>query len=809
MLLSELEILRRLGQGESIAAVSSAAGFLHNEFQAWWRAACAARVPSMHGTRHVGVQRGVQIDRNQLGIPSIYADNDEDLFFGFGYAMAQDRLFQLDYLRRRGAGHLAEILGADGRELDLLARVVGIQNIFEMDVLARTVGIRRIAERQWEALSGETRTLLTAFSSGINAFIDEVTETEAGEKLPIEFSLLDYRPHAWSPIDCLTIEVEFQWYLTGRFPIIVIPELAKRTLGDGPLYRAFLQCEADDECILPPDCYQRRREALQPIGASLSEPQSAQGSNNWVVSGSRTASGKPLLGSDPHVYFDAVSWWWEVHLGGGSFNVAGMAYVGMPAVMFGRNEHVAWGCTNNICSQRDLYQEKTDPAHPGCFHFDGQWEPARELEEVIHVKGGESVRKTVRFSRNGPIVDEVLPPAARQTGPVSLRWLGAHHGGWLTAMLAMDRAASAAELREAMRPWHVPTFCVVYADDQGHIGYQATGRVPMRNVWERGYRPGWDPVHQWQGLIPFEGMPHSADPQRGWLASANNRPAPEDFAYPLSGTWNDGLRARRIRQMIEAAPKLTRNDFGDMHCDSLSLRAQGCLPHMLKILEGGDARSQSAVRHLAGWNCHTEPDRVGATIFAVFFGRWNKALVAERFSGDALALMGGSGNGLAVALLAGDNLGWFAAGRREEVARQVFQESLKFLEDQLGPDMAQWTWGRLHTMPLRHALSGRGDLGALLDSGGGPVCGDATTVCNTGMGGKLEARSGGNYRMIADFGEAAPRLWAIDASSQSGHAGSANYRDQFGPWLAGEYHALPLDKKGAQETAVTTLRLQR
>ncbi len=808
MPLSSRDILRRLGAGEPIAAVCAAAGIDRPQFDAWWRDEAAARVPGATGSRRAAVRQGVRIERNRWGIPSIYADGDEDLFFGFGYAMAQDRLFQLDYLRRRGSGRLAEVLGAGGTDLDLLVRIVGFKSVFELDLLARTVGLRRIAERQWSALSDEARRLVTAFSAGVNAVIDETRD-----RPPIEFDLLDYRPEPWSPVDSVTIAVEFAWYLTGRFPVIVIPELAKRALGDGPLYRALLEGEADDESILPPGSYPRGRGPVEPIGRSVSDPQGGEGSNNWVIAGRRTVSGKPLLASDPHVPFDAVSWWYEVHLCGGSFHVAGMAYAGVPAVMFGRTPRVAWGCTNNICSQRDLYQERTDPAHADCFLHDGRWDPWREREEVITVKGGESVLKTIRYSRNGPVVDEVLPPPARGTGPVSLRWLGDSAAGWLPALLAMDRARSAEEFREALRSWEVPTFCVVYADADGYTGYQAVGRVPVRAAWERGYRPGWDPAHQWQGVIPFDGMPRLADPPRGWVATANNRVAPDDFPYPLSGTWSDGNRHRRIRQMIEEreGTGMARADCAAMQHDALSLRAARGVPALLaepSLKSSPSPQVAEALRHLAAWDCRMEPDRVGATIFNVFFSLWTKAVVRERFDGETAALLAGGAAGLAGRLLEGDPLGWFRTGRREAVLGATMQEAITYLTKRLGPDVAGWTWGRLHVMPLRHVLSGRGDLGTLLDQGGLPVKGDFTTVCNTGLGAAFEARSGANYRLIADFADPLPVLWAVDASSESGHPGSPHYRDQLEGWARGEYHALPLDREAAAKEAVARLVLE-
>lgn len=830
------ELLARLGAGESIAEVCRAAGFTAEDFESWWRRECASRVPAMSGTKRAAVGGKARIERDARGLAHIFAENDDDLFFGFGYATAQDRLFQLDYLRRRAAGRLAEVLGPEGLELDLTARIVGLP---------------RIAEAEWAALPEETRRLVSAYSKGVNAVIDE-----SRERLPIEFDLLGYTPEPWRPQDCLAIAGEFRWYLTGRFPVIVIPELARRTLGDGPLYKAFLQAEADAEAILPPGEYPARRFGTEPVGVTANDPQEGSGSNNWVISGTKALAGKPLLASDPHIAFGAVSCWHEVRLTGGSFNVAGIAYAGTPAILFGRNERVAWGITNNICSIRDLYQEKTDAAHPGCFLYDGRWEPARERTETIRVKGQEPVTKTIRFSRNGPIVDEILPAPARDTGPVSLKWLGASQCGWLTALLNMDRAKTCDELRRATEPWLVPTFCLVYGDVFGHIGYQCTGRIPIREVWERGYRPGWDPKHQWTGLIPFEGMPHSADPSRGWIGTANNRVAADDFPYPLSGTWGNGFRAVRIRQMLEGQPKFRRHDFTRMQQDSVSLRGVDCVPPLLEMLhaalegceegrgqrtdgrssddqrskrqnDGGGAAAhgdamrtqvRQAMEYLAVWDCRMEPDRVAASIFNVFFAQWCQRVAEERFTGETATLVAGAIGGLAGELLASDKWGWFAppqgGATKEEAERTrtdaivtTFVAVLEFLEGKFGPDMLNWSWGRLHTLQQQHILTGRGELGKLLDRGGVPVRGDYITVCNTGQGVDFSAPTGAGYRLIVDLADPHAGLWAVDAGSESGHPGSPHYDDQLPDWLTARYHYIPLQQEGLPTTAESTLIL--
>ena len=784
--------LRRLGESGSIDSVCAVRQWSRQEFDQRWKAEIARRVPDYDQHRTNSPFGDVTIQRDRWGIPHISSSDHQSLWFGFGYAMAQDRLFQLDYLRRKGLGRLAEILGADGKSADLIAR---------------TVGLNRIAQSESARLPSETMQLLEAFSRGVNAWIADCEHC-----LPIEFDLLDYRPEVWTPIDCLAIENEFRWYLTGRFPVIVIPELAKRVLGVGPRYDDLLLGEADAEAIVPREAYEslirdlggqtwfeRAAKHGEAVGQATGDPLGT-GSNNWVVAGRYCRSGLPMVASDPHIAIEAVSCWYEAHLCGGDFNVAGMAYVGIPAIMFGRTERVAWGITNNICSQRDLYQERTSADHPDCFEFAGRWEPQRTIKETIAVRNEPPLERTIRFSRNGPIVDEILPPPGDQTGPVSLKWLGAYHGGWLTALLGIDRANSVAEFREALRPWHVPTFNLVIADQGGSIAVQCAGRIPLRPTAERAYRAGWDPGDQWLGLLPFEGLPHALDPQQGWLASANNRLAADDFPFPLYGTWISGYRAVRIREMLEdriqklqsdRSAGMTRADFQQMQHDTLSLRAREFLPLLLKAMpQETDPLAVEALQILEQWDCRIESDAVGPAIFNLFFSYWTQQITSQHFSGLAAELLSRQFDVIAGRLLDRDPHGWFAPGERIPAIARAFRQAVQELTARFGANPSDWQWGRLHRIPFAHVLGHRGDLGTLLNQPDAPVKGDMLTVCNTGSGPNWLATTGAGYRLIADLSE--PYLFAVDGQSQSGNPGSIHYSDQFHAWSSGDYHILPL-----------------
>ena len=787
MALTDGEKLRRLGSGQAIVDLCAADGSSADDFAAWWKEQTAARVPAMDGTRAAAIDGPVEILRDQWGVPHILAATDQGLFYGYGYVMAQDRLWQLDYYRRKALGRLAEVLGPPG-----LAN----------DVAVRTVGIHRIAARTMDCIAPASMMRLHAFAAGINAVMEESVDN-----WPIEFDLLDYAPQPWTALDSVAIWREFQWYLTGRLAVIALPEFARRVLGTGVLWDSFITGEAEGESIVPEGSYAPRRVGVESVGTVLGDTEEGIGSNNWAVDGRLSASGLPMVATDPHIAFGAVSCWYEAHLSGPNLNVAGAAYLGFPAVFFGRNETMAWGLTNNICSQRDLYQERTDSRHPGCFLYRDTWEAAETRVEEIQVKGSETVGKTVTCSRHGPIVDELLPEPLRATGPVSFRWVGYSASDELSCLLALNAAPNCQTARQALEPWVLPTLSFGFADGEGHIGYQAVGRIPLRENWRQGYRPGWDPEYQWRAFVPWDGLPALVDPSQGYVRSANNRGAPEDFPYPLSGTWSSGYRARRIRQMLEGKEGLTRQDFLRLQLDVLSMRAVAAVPGLLDLLAGcGSARLEEATAHLATWDCRMETDRVGASLFEVFFAHWSRAIAGAHFPDEAVDLLAGAASGLAVRLLRGDEVDWFGRRTRQEVAVESMERSIAELTGRLGHDMALWEWGRIHTVVLPHLLAGRGDISQLLERGGDPVRGNGITVCNTGFDPNYLAAMGANWRHTADLGEEPPTLWAVDATGQSGHPGSRHYGNQLGAWLANEPHDLPLDearvRSGAQSRLV-------
>jgi penicillin amidase len=389
---------------------------------------------------------------------------------------------------------------------------------------------------------------------------------------------------------------------------------------------------------------------------------------------------------------------------------------------------------------------------------------------------------------------------------VSLRWIGFEPCGWLTAMLGMNRAKTAAEFRQATRPWVCPTFSLVYADRDGHIGYHAAGRIPIRNVSERGYRHGWDPRHQWDGVIPFEDMPHLYDPQRGYVVTANNRVAPDDFPYPLSGTWATGNRARRCREMIEGKPRIGAEDCETFQLDVLSNRATSGTPGLIQALQGdSDPRVRRAVQYLEGWDCQVRAGSVPSALFNVFFAQWCKTVCRERFAPGLADFISTNAPGLAGRLLQKDDVGWFPNQSREDAIRRAFAAALDELSERIGPDMDGWAWGEVHHLLQKHFLSGRGDLGVLLDRSGLSCDGDASCVNNGQADAQHLCALGPGYRMVADLADPSCGIRSVESTGTSGHPGSPHYDDQLEPWSEGKYHYIALTGPAPQYESELTL----
>ena len=516
----------------------------------------------------VGTAATILWDR--WGIAHISADEPYDLGVGLGYAVARERLWQLDYMRRRVRGELAAVLGPEALASDR-----------EM----RTIGIAAAADTVAQTISGTTATLLEGLAAGINAWRRTAVETAA---LPEEFGILDYQPAPWTPAESVALWRWRWWMLTGRLEPVALIEAARRTLP-ADLLEAFLGVEAGEETIVPGP-------ADGTPGPIPGGDASGEGSNNWAVAGSRTTTGFPVLCSDPHNTFDQPSQWFQAQLTCPAIGLdsIGAVYVGTASAYIGRNRHTAWGVTNHVAPIRDLYIEETDSPDGNRYRDGTAWRPFETERHTIKVRGAPDETLTVRRTVRGPIVNDLLPWTPTAEGgvasPISLRWRGLEAGvaSGLEAMLAVNCARNVDETLAALEQWPGPVLNFVFADRDGRIGYHVASHIPRRQIALRGLRPANDPDHAWQGTLPFDRLPQLIDPARGWVATANNPPwaeDPPDMPYLGLGGWSDGYRFRRIRERLEGGPaRLSPDEIAAIQGDVLHARAVDLLPALIALL---------------------------------------------------------------------------------------------------------------------------------------------------------------------------------------------------------------------------------
>ena len=789
-----LQVLRGALTREDAAR---AAGVTTDALDAARDALLAAQLPPSSLTLKATVERPVRIVRDATGTPHIYAQTARDLFLGYGFALAQDRLWQIDYYRRRALGRLAEVLGPSAVASDRRNRILGFG---------------RLADQETPSLSAEAATALDGFSAGINAWIAQLAET--GGQLPIEFEILEYAPEAWSPRDSIALMRAFFWQLTGRLDNIAAAEAALRYLGP-ELAADFLTTEAADETILP-----SASAAGRLVGAGTGGSDAAGGSNNWAVSPARSASGGAMLASDPHLPYMLPVGLYQVHLSGAGYDATGSGYPGAPGIWFGHNDKVAWGITNLVASPRDVYVETLNPAAPDQYQDGDGWSPLETRTETISVKGAPDESITIRSTVRGPLVDEIVPlaPVAGPNGEptaISVRWTGQEIMGDVQALLDTNRAQDWTSFRAALAGWRLPIFNLVYADVDGHIGWQATGSIPVRGTGDmsRGYRPANDPAHAWTGYIPFDDLPRMEDPERGWVGTANNRPvAVDEQTVPLYGWWAPGHRAVRLRQLLDDGRTLSADDMRAMHADTTNLRAAEVLPKLSELLAGGAAGAR-LLQLLDGWDLQMSTESVAATVFEAFFEVWQRRVMTARFPEPVQGFLGslGAGSGLALRLLSeGTPASWFGEGVSiGAVAEEAAAQTLAKLDTWYGADPAAWRWGLVHQVSFKHPLEGRPGTDGLFATAPRETAGTGY-VLNANSFSHDEpfaVVSGPEYRLVVDMADLDATTTVL-TTGQSGLPGSPHYADMVDPWVRGAYLPLPFSPEAVEAAKTGETRLE-
>jgi penicillin G amidase len=630
-----------------------------------------------------GPKDAISIARDADGIPTITAQDDDDVAFGLGFVHAQDRLFQMELQRRYAAGRLAEIFGLDAVPTDKQMRVLGLY---------------RAAEAEIPYLSPEVNRAFRAYAAGVNTFL-----AQHHGALPLEFLLLHFRPEPWHEADSLVWGKLMAFQLDGNYRGELLRAQMARTIPPADMAFLYPEYPKDAPITLAMMLPFYRRLALGRLYDLL--PPTAgphYASNNWVVDGKHSQSGKPLLANDPHLAFGAPGFWYLARLKTPKREIAGATAAGVPLVVIGHNDHIAWGFTTTTADVEDLFVEKVDPADPGRYLTPDGEAPFVTRQEKILVRRGAPVELTVRTTRHGPVLSDVLPPGTADPGYVlalSATFLVPQDRS-AEALWRADRAADWPSFRVAWRGFVGPMQNTVYADDGGTIGFIAAGLVPIRGKGE-GWMPapGWTGDYDWKGFIPFDALPQATNPSAGHFVSANNKIVPDSYPYFLGRDWDLPNRAERIEELLAKTPLQNPASSAAVEADTFSLMAKELVPRMTRIIPM-DAASREALRRLQHWDFHMDRDQVAPLLFTAWLRRFSHAILFGRF-GNAVAGYWDLKPRVMEAVLT-RRPDWCADPKRsgaETCATRLAQSmraTLAELRRAYGDDMAAWQWGRAH-----------------------------------------------------------------------------------------------------------------
>jgi penicillin amidase len=734
-----------------------------------------------------GLKGPVEVLRDKWGVPHIYAKNTHDLFFAQGFVAAQDRLFQIDWWRRVGAGETAEVLGAKGLGGDRFARLLRF---------------RGNMEAEWKSYAPDAKAIATAFTHGINAYIDQL-----GDKLPLEFQVLGYRPKKWQPEDVLGRMSGI--IMTGNFEREIFRAQLIAALG---LEKARQLAPTDPPTSFAPapglDLNLINTDILADFVAATKAPAfqpSLTESNNWVVAGSRSASGKPLLANDPHRAIALPALRYLVHLHAPGWHVIGSGEPGQPGVAIGHNEHIAWGLTIVGTDQADLFVEELNPKHHDEYKTDTGWEKINVVREPVQVKGlAKPVEVELRYTRHGP----VLHLDAQHHRAYALKWVGSEPGtaGYLGS-LALDQVKNWQEFLQSVKAWKSPTENIVYADVDGNIGWVAAGLAPVRKGYD-----GLLPVpgtggYEWQRFLDVSELPQEYNPARGYIATANNKILPPGYKHTLAFDWAPGYRVAVVKQRLEAKKQFTLDDFRSIQHEATSLPGK-VLVQLAQQLALKDPALTPYLNLFKTWDGVLSAEAPAGALYAAWFKELHQEFFLKPLPKKLQASARFFNPRVLFTALEKPDSKWFGAdpkAGRDELLRVTFARAVAALRKKLGDDPKQWAWGKLHTVTLRHPLANLGPAFATaLNLGPLPRPGDALTPNNTRYDENFDQVHGASYRELFDLVDWDKAL-ATSTPGQSGQPGSPHYGDLLPLWQKGEYFPLVFSRPKVEE--VTQHRL--
>lgn len=853
--------------------------------------------PTTEGTLAVpGLSGPVEVLRDERGVPQIYADSADDLFRAQGFVHAQDRFFEMDLRRHITAGRLSELVGKSGLETD---RVI------------RTLGWRKVAEAELPTLEPETRRYLQAYADGVNAYIHQ---QGTPSKMSLEYVILgrqvpDYRVEDWTPADSLAWLKAMAWDLRGDYtaelmrarlagtmsvaqinelyppypfdkhqPILSAKDWASpatsstSTDGDregsseesseGPS-RAGSAIPSQLGSANPPPrlpgaetgkeaqrAYAVVQRALAAVPVTLGRGDGI-GSNSWVVGGSRTSTGKPLMANDPHLGVSIPGIWYQVGLhcrtvsDSCPFDVAGYSFSGLPGVVIGHNQKISWGFTNLGPDVTDFFLEQVSG---DTYLRDGERVPLTQRTETIKIGGGGEETITVRSTVHGPILSDALkdvasagesPPVNARISPgayeVSLQWTGSEVTQTADAIFGLAVAQNFDQFREAAKDFAVPSQNLLYADTDGNIGYQAPGRIPVRarymdaapGFW---IRPGWVSSWDWKSYVPFDSMPYTYNPPEGFIVAANQA-VTKDASPFLTTEWDYGFRSQRIRSLLEKNAKVTPALMSQIQGDTRSEFAPTLVKALLKVDLSNDGFTKQAQDLLRTWDFTNPADDSEAAAAAAYFNAVWVSLLELTFNDelpDTLRADGGDQWMQAVTTLLGKpRSAWWDDKRtpgvtegQSEILRQALVTARLDLTKQLGKDPGSWRWGKLHRLTLAHPVFGAegvpGPVAMLFNRGPMDMPGGTAIVNANGWDASagledprkaFQVNWGPSMRMVVDLSDLDRSRW-VNQTGNSGHVFSDHYNDQSKAWVNNELFDWPFSRKAVEAAGGDTLTLE-